>query len=666
MKFKFFNKALLLILIFSFTLVTKAIVFNLARESSLPTSQRAIASGDLNKDGIPDLIIGGDPIEAEQGKIRVLIGNGNGTFQTPAAYQIGYNPNEVYRSPFVNQIEIADLNNDGNLDVIVSHNGTLNFLNASPVYLTILWGNGDGTLQTTDSFVFSNETGTITVNSIDIGDINGDGKNDVVLGGSISSETGRIYILENLGNRNFRLAYLTTIGASINQISTGDFNRDNYLDLIMTTPVGVVIKFGNGNFTFSNITQRNINIHCYGLVVKDLNADGRTDFAVTDRFNQKIYIFLINRVRIPSVPVTVNTQFVSNLLETSDLNGDGTLDFYIADNFDPVIQVLNGDGTGHFTETQIVESKSPISSFTTADFDRNGKLDIAYSSPQESPARQAGIILNAPNSKRYHTDFDGDGKADISVFRPASGIWYIQQSSGGFTNVQFGINSDKIVPADYDGDGKTDVAVYRSGVWYLQRSRLGFTGLAFGDVNDLPVQADYDGDGKSEIAVYRPNNGTWYIFNLETNQNYSIAFGQQGDKPVPADYDGDGKTDIAVYRSGIWYLQRTRDGFTGIAFGQAEDKPVAGDYDGDGKADIAVFRPSNGTWYLQRSQLGFTYMPFGIVSDAPAPADYDGDGKSDVAVFRNGDWYLQQSTQEFMSIVFGTISDKAIANSFVP
>lgn len=274
------------------------------------------------------------------------------------------------------------------------------------------------------------------------------------------------------------------------------------------------------------------------------------------------------------------------------------------------------------------------------------------------------------STRAAHADFDGDGKTDISVFRPAEGNWYVLLSSSGNSSAtNFGIGTDLLAPEDYDGDGKTDIAIYRDGSWNLLRSRDGFTAMQFGLAGDKPQPGDYDGDGKADIAVWRPSNGTWYV-QRSRDGFLAVQFGLNGDRPVASDYDGDGKVDPAVYRDGIWYVSRSSSGFVAIQFGLAEDKPVLGDYDGDGKADIAIWRPSSGFWYyLSSSDNSFHAAQFGISTDIPSPGDYDGDGLSDTAVFRpsEGKWYVLQTSNSALRVQnWGVNGDASVPAAIVP
>jgi hypothetical protein len=275
-------------------------------------------------------------------------------------------------------------------------------------------------------------------------------------------------------------------------------------------------------------------------------------------------------------------------------------------------------------------------------------------------------------------DFDGDGRTDLSVFRPndvpnAPDFVVQNSTNGSIVQTTWGSSGDVAASADFDGDRRTDYAVFRpsTGVWYILRSSdSSILAASFGLAGDRPMPSDHDGDGKADIGVFRPADGTWYSINSSNGQISIRQFGIAEDKPVASDYDGDGHSDIAVFRpsTGVWYIARSSDGgYTIVPFGQLGDKPVPGDFDGDGQTDIAVFRRSTGVWYLLRSKLGFGAAQFGLATDAPLQADFDGDGQNDIAVFRpeTAVWYyIRSSDGTTVSIVFGSAGDEAVPAIF--
>lgn len=271
-------------------------------------------------------------------------------------------------------------------------------------------------------------------------------------------------------------------------------------------------------------------------------------------------------------------------------------------------------------------------------------------------------------------DFDGDLKTDVGVFRPSTGVWYVQNSGNNAVDIiNFGLTGDIPAAKDFDGDFKADIAVYRpiNGTWYFLRSSDDTFGVVqFGANGDVPVPGDYDGDRKTDFTVFRPTTGVWYTYRSSDGQISIRQFGLLGDIPTPGDYDGDGRYDIAVWRpsDGNWYRLNSSNGSfpTIIKFGSNGDIPAQGDFDGDQQNDLAVFRPSTGVWYILRSSnLSVQITQWGLADDIPVVGDYDGDFRDDIAVYRpsNGVWYALRSTNSTLfATQFGIVEDLPVPN----
>ena len=433
-------------------------------------SMGAMLAEDFNGDGKLDIAFGTTVFTSNV--IDVLIGNGDGTFQSQP----------LFGGTAHSLLAMADFNLDGTLDLAYAVLG-----GNTKDYVGILLGNGDGTFSPRKDIATSAApAGAIT------GDFNGDGKQDLaVVGITGQSSPGTVSIFLGNGDGTFQPAVDYAVGDFPQNIIADDFNGDGHLDLAIAnwgSTIGqgsISILLGNGDGTFQSDVEYPVGVVKYGLVAGDFNGDGKLDIAVA------------SGTPTPSVTETAVATLLGNgngtfrsLTQTSidgssnaahgitaaDFNHDGKLDLAFTD-YSSFVYVALGNGNGTFaTPVSYVVPWEP-SAIATADFNRDGNLDLAVAQQNSGTGSYVSIMtgkddgtFNAnvpyltgafPNSIAI-ADFNSDGKLDIATanVNGASASVLAGKGDGTFANHRDFVTTAYplgVAAGDFNGDGSADL-----------------------------------------------------------------------------------------------------------------------------------------------------------------------------------------------------------------
>ena len=377
----------------------------------------ALATGDVNGDGRSDVIFA----NVTSNNVSVMLSNANGTLQAAQQFATGAGPRGV---------AVGDVNNDGKQDLVTA--------NAGSGTVSVLLGNGNGTFQPGTSLTlppqqppaYSTTTTPVPVTplSVVVGDMNADGKLDLVVRGQITFDiiytsyygnwwtgqetAGQINVLVGNGNGTFAAASGYTANAALNSIDVGDFNNDNKLD-VLSGANDPAVWLGNGNGTLQQPPVRNTT-YPQSLAVGDFDMDGKRDLVASPGLafwkGQGTGAFPTSL----GIPVEGNVRS----LVAGDVNGDGKLDL-VASTAKTTYESYGYYGGYNPTTTEYTKVLL-------------GRGDGTFMRGVSSTIGSYADAVRSPNASALG-DFNGDSRPDLVATDPRTGKIYVQLNELGWT-----------------------------------------------------------------------------------------------------------------------------------------------------------------------------------------------------------------------------------------
>ncbi len=540
-------------------------------------SPTSVSLADCDGDGVIDAVVANT--DYYNGAITLLHGNHDGTFSLAGTFSVGSFPTSV---------ALADLNEDGHLDVVTANNGI------ASVSATVLFGDGAGGFGDRADFSMPGEPFMVAAQ-----DVNLDGHRDLL----VSCEGGVLSLLLGVGDGSFAPRADYRAGPHATGISVADANNDGAPDIFVAAhaPGSIGVLLGNGDGTFG--LGRHLSTSGEGSAVRaaDLDEDGHPELLAINQtaphgaYGSTFTVFhgLGDGSFGPGV------EFGAGLgpsdLEVADVNGDGHADVVIASPIStPSVIVRLGDGTGAFGPPSSSAAGPEPFDLAVGDLNGDSHPDIAvtqYWSDSTNVVllfgvgdgtfvRGVDLVAADPVSHVAIGDATGDGEPDVVVTDPYAGVVSVFPGLGNGTFAEredypVGVNSaaypSDVLIRDLNSDGLQDLAVANSHsdlktVTVLLNTGIGFAPKTEYNVvgGDALLAQDFNSDGHLDLAA-----ASWYANSVSVLLGAGTgAFGARrdfgvGPSPISlaaGDFDSDGRVDLAVRGGGVWVLRNATPG----------------------------------------------------------------------------------------------------------